>query len=179
MACFHVFLSFSFLSERNRFLAVRGKRSVCARLLSVCCAFSFRKWADLQSAEGHIDSVHACDDVKVKGRGMALIKSRAAAAQWKRRWKGRANWVQARAHSSIVSNVCWLQLDNAQGRPFPSALSLWVPRCGSWKGTLSGFCWITQAQNGKEVNTLLLLTEWTIPHCFITTHRPTHRSQSS
>lgn len=88
MACFHVFLSFSFLSEHSRFLAVRGKRSVCARLLSVCCAFSFRKWADLQSAEGHIDSVHTCDDVKMKGRGMALIKSRTVAAQCKTEVKG-------------------------------------------------------------------------------------------
>lgn len=56
----------------------KDQRALVCSLGSLC--FQARKGTDLQSAEGHKDAAHTCDDVKVKGGEIALTKSRAAAA---------------------------------------------------------------------------------------------------
>lgn len=73
LTAIEIFIPFN---AQQKYLLSDGRISVC-----LLC-FQSRKWTDLQSAEGHKDAAHTCDDVKVKGSEMALTKSRAAVAQW-------------------------------------------------------------------------------------------------
>lgn len=96
-----------------------GEVSVCVATSCVLCR-QHRKWTDLESAEGHRGGVHACDDVKVRGGEMALIKSRAAVAQCESEVNRETEW----SPGSFTRLNCVKCLRLAVGQCSRPALSL-------------------------------------------------------
>lgn len=111
-------------AQHNPHCLTDGKISVCMAAFCVLC-LQPRKWTDLQSAKGRIDRVHTCDDVKMKGREMALTKSRATMAQCKSEVNGEmelsptsCTWLDCVKCLSLAAGQC--------SRPAPSLSSVLV-----------------------------------------------------
>lgn len=85
----------------------------------MCSVFSLENEQTFKVQKGHRDNVHTCDAVKVRGSEMALIKSRAAAAECDSEVNG------IRSRLVHVARLCAIYLRLVAGqcsRPSPCCL---------------------------------------------------------
>lgn len=157
LTAIEIFIPFN---AQQKYLLSDGRISVC-----LLC-FQPRKWTDLQSAEGHKDAAHTCDDVKVKGSEMTLTKSRAAVAQWELKMNREMELNPGSCF--IVWNVFRSLLDNAVS--LCAVLVFLAAACERyiWPSLLNDTDFY-----GKGVNILRPQTEHVIPHCVIVTSKAT------